>query len=350
MKVFRKKELLRTSVLVVLSVFFVFCGSMSCRSQEKKLDKVFVGAAPSLPGAGLFIAKEKGYFEDEGLDVDIQIFRQSTVQELPLLATNRLDVGTCGYSSGLLNAFIKETGIRMVADQGHHGPGHSHLAMLISKQHHPGRLTADVLRGKTFAVPTRGVIQEIITERFLKKYGLTLDDVELVNLSYPNMNTALVNGSIYGVLQLEPFVASAVHNGYAVEIIRAAEMRPRFQGGVLLYSEAFRTERRDAADRFMVAYLEGVRYFNDFLNGKMEDDKEIFEIIKKYTSAKNYDAFKIIGFGGVNPYGYLDKKSVQEDIDWYYERGYIKKKPDVNEIVDDSFASYADKKLGTYYP
>ncbi|MDD4956893.1 MAG: ABC transporter substrate-binding protein [Candidatus Omnitrophica bacterium] len=313
-------------------------------------DKVVVGSSPSLAAAGLFLAKEKGFFEEEGLDVTIEIFKQSTVQILPLLATNKIDVAACGYSSGLLNAFTEDTGIKMVACLGRHFPGRSHLAMLISKQLYPDKMDRDVLEGKVFALPTRGVIQEIITERFLQQYGLGLEDVELVNLSYPNMNAALAGGSIFGAMQLEPYASKAVEEGYAVEVIRAAELRPNFQGGVLLYSRDLMEERPDVAGRFMVAYLRGVRYFNDFLDGAIKDDHGVFDIIDKYTALGSYEAFQKIQFGGVNPDGFLDKTSIGEDIDWYHERGYITQRPDPADIVDDSFCEYAVSVLGKYPP
>jgi hypothetical protein len=44
----------------------------------------------------------------------------------------------------------------------------------------------------------------------------------------------------------------------------------------------------------------------------------------------------------------VDKGSIGEDIDWYYERGYISERPDAEEIVDDSFCRYATKVLGPY--
>lgn len=334
-------------LLVVLLCAFLMDPGFA-RGEEKKLEKVTVGSAPALTAAGMFIAKEKGFFEEEGLDVDLSVFKQSTVEILPLLATNKLDVGACGYSAGILNAFIQDTGVRMVGCFGRHLGGQSHLIVVINKKQCPAELTAADIKGKTFAVPTRGVIQEIITERFLERYGLTLKDVELVNLSYPNTKTAIMNGSVFGSVLIEPYASSLVYDGYAVEIMKASDLRPVFQGGVILYSGDFAENKKDLARKWMVAYLRGVRYFNDFLAGKV-DRKEIYDIMDKYgSSVGDFEAFKRVSFGGINPDGFLDKKSIAEDIDWYFDRGYITTKPSVDKMVDDEFAEYAVKELGPY--
>ncbi|MDD3089030.1 MAG: ABC transporter substrate-binding protein [Candidatus Omnitrophica bacterium] len=338
----------KTVLSMVLAISVILSFSQGAFSEEKGTEasaKVRVGASPSFASAGIFIAYEKGFFREEGLDVELTVHQQTTVEILPLLATNKLDVGGCALGAGIINAFNQDTGVRMVACMGRHEGARSHLIVVVNSKE-TGELTADRIRGQKFAIPSRGVIHEIIIEKFLSGYGLGIGDVEIVTMSYPNINMALASGAIFGSVQLEPFASMGIAEGYALPVVKAGDIRPKFQGGILLYSGGF-ISNKEAADKWMVAYLKGVRVFNDFLNGKI-DDKEIFDIISKYTSIKNYDVFKRISFGGLNPDGFVDKESVKEDIDWYYDHGYVASRPDVNDIVDDEFAEYAVKELGPY--
>ena len=73
---------------------------------QPALRKVTVGVLYLVADAGLFIAKDRGYFAQEGLDVEFTRF-SSGGDVVALLATNRLDVGSGSATPGLFNSYIR---------------------------------------------------------------------------------------------------------------------------------------------------------------------------------------------------------------------------------------------------
>jgi hypothetical protein len=50
----------------------------------------------------------------------------------------------------------------------------------------------------------------------------------------------------------------------------------------------------------------------------------------------------------LTPNGEMDLKEIQDDQDWYFQKGLVKAKIDVNQMVDLRFLQSAVKSLGTY--
>ena len=336
------KNVLRLSVALLVAF-----PSASAPAAAKALDKVRVGTSPALSSMGFFIAKEKGYFAAEGIEADITIFKSTLADILPLVATGRLDVGGEGLSAGFYNAVIQGTGIKLVADKGHTPFKDGYKSMIFSKKLYPGRLDAAALKGRSFAVPMKGFESEILIERFLQRYGLGFKDIEMTTLSYPNVNAALANGALFGAVQIEPFLSAALREGYAVDIMNSSEIYPGQQGGAVFYSGRFMTDRRDVAVRFMAAYLKGTRWFNDYLRGRA-DKKEFFEILKKYTTMDDAGLVARMRYPALNPNGYINLKSAEDDLRWYHEHGTVPKLPEMKDLVDHSFVDEALKRLGRY--
>ena len=186
--------LLKAAVLTCAGL--AFAGTST--GQERPLEKVLVGELPILPSIGNFIAQEKGWFEELGLDVEFRMFKVST-KLVPLLMQGSLDVGGGGVSAGMYNALAMGGGARIVADRGHHpyeAPDRPVHGIVISGKLHPGEVQGDALKGKRFAVSGRGSPQEVYLELFLGHYGLGLGDVEVLTMPYPNMLPALAWGTV----------------------------------------------------------------------------------------------------------------------------------------------------------
>src|SRR5574338_905728 len=94
--------------------------------------KVVVGTIGSASDIGFFIALERGYFKDEGLDVHLE-FLQSAAKMVPTLATNDIQVASGGLNAGLVNAIDRGIPLRIVADKGTLRPGSGYQAFMVRK-------------------------------------------------------------------------------------------------------------------------------------------------------------------------------------------------------------------------
>jgi NitT/TauT family transport system substrate-binding protein len=311
--------------------------------------EVPVGISPVMSSAAMFIAKEKGYFRAEGIDVVINPFKASGAKMVPFLATGQLFVGGGNINAGMYNAIAQDIPIKIVSDKGTVSPGHGYLALIVRKDHvDSGRYKSfKDLKGMTMAVTAKGVSQEIVTERYLKSVGLSLKDINLRKLGYSDMNIALANKSIDATVQIEPFVAVAVKNNFAVRVAGDDEVYPNQQSAAIFYSPIFMKKYPKEAQGFMNAYVRALRDYNDAFEKGIRK-KEIINILTKNTKIKDAGIYLAVTPVGLSPDGLVNVQSLKDDAHWYQQRGYLKKIPDMETIVDLSYAKKAVKILGPY--
>lgn len=311
--------------------------------------KVKVGVAPTLSTAGIFIAKERGYFTRLGLDAELVPFAGSGPEMLPALASGQLDVGAGNISAKLYNAMVRGIDLRIVADKGSNSPGCGYLAMVVRKAladqvHGP----AD-LKGRTVAVTGPGVSQEVVVDRYLRRAGLTIADVNLVFMSYQDAAAALVTGAIDATVQIEPLLSDGLVKGDIVALERADRIHPNQQSAVIVYSEAFASKHREAGERFMTAYLQGVRDYRAVFVTKTAKPalvNEVMAALAKWTPSKNPAVLRWAAPVGLNPDGFVNVPTIIKDLSWYVLRGYVKDRPALDRFIDHSFVQAALAKIG----
>jgi NitT/TauT family transport system substrate-binding protein len=315
------------------------------------LEKVTIGASPVLSSAGIFIAIERGYFEEEGIEADTTTFASSGAEMLPSLVKGDLDVGGGNISAGLYNAFNDGHGLRIVADKGTVMKDCGYLALIAAPQHVPDGDVSKfrIEKGFKMATTAPGVSQEIVTERWAQKYGLTLEDIELVHLPYSGFLPALANGGLDATVQIEPHVAKAVAEGIAVRIAGDEEVYDNQQSAAIFFSEKFIRERPEVAQGWMNAYVRGLRDYNDaFQHGHQFE--ETVELLIEWTKVKERELYDQMVPVGLKPDGSLLVDSLAADAQWLTEHDYVKAPVDISLIVDESFVRKANEKLGPYVP
>lgn len=334
--------------LAALSVLFS-CLSAAASPSSKP---IHIGVSPVISSAGIFIAKERGYFKEYNLETEISIFRSSGADMMALLSTGAIDVGGGNITAGLWNAKNAGLDIKLVADKGHVNAGKSYLALLVATDHiKSGRYKGfKDLKGFKMGVTSMGVSQEIATDRFLKAAGLSLTDVTLVKLPYAEMNLALKRKMLDATIQLEPFVTQAVVDGFAVNVASVSEVYPDQPSAGIFYSPKFSKSQRADAIKFMAAYLRGVRDYNGAFSehGDPKDRNQILGILKKYTDDLTDEIWNKMIPVALNPDGFINKVALKNDLNWYQSKGYIDTIPNEEAIVDDSFVEGALKIIGKF--
>jgi NitT/TauT family transport system substrate-binding protein len=146
----------------------------------------------------------------------------------------------------------------------------------------------------------------------------------------------------------------AIEDGVAVRVAGNDVTYPNQQTAATTYADHFIKGRRAAAERFMRAYLRGVRLYNDALkDGHLAGPKanEVIPILVKYTSIKDESMFRRMIPSYCNPDGEVNMASMRKDLEFFRELGLIEKKDaTVEAVVDATFARAAVAKLGPYQP
>ncbi|MRH44522.1 transporter substrate-binding domain-containing protein [Aquibacillus halophilus] len=310
--------------------------------------KVVIAEDGSASGAGFYIAKEKGYFEDYNIEIEFATFGNSD-EMLPAVAAGEVDVAGGISSASFFNAIAQGIDVRFIADKGHNVEGSSYFTFVLRKDLQDEITSYEDLKGKKVAVSTKNAVDDYIYQLMLEHAGLTRDDVEFVLLSdFGNMMSALGNNQIDAALQIEPLIAQGISNDIHVRFGDATDFAPNAQIAMVLGSPKFLGEKREVAKRFMAAYLKGVRDYNDAFVKETGNKDEIIDIMTMHTATKDPEVWKSIGVTGLNPNGEMFTDDIKNQYEFYKENGAITEELDFDKVLDTSLVEEVVEIIGEY--
>ena len=173
-----------------------------------------------------------------------------------------------------------------------------------------------------------------------------LNDVTIVTMDWPQINTAFANKSLDIGFQLEPLVSLAVTQNLAVRFRGLDEITPNRQNAFLVASEQF-AAKREVARAWMVAYVRGLRDYNDAVL-KQKNREEMISILQKHSSVKDRSIYEKMVLPGIHPDGEPNVASIREALDAFKATGEVKADVDLDRMIDLSFVKYAQEVLGRY--
>lgn len=314
----------------------------------EKTAKVSIAEDGAASGAGFYIANEKGYFQDFNIDIEFVTFANSD-DMLPAVASGKVDVAGGISTAAFFNSLAQGIDVKMIADKGHNIKGKSYFTFVIGKDLTDEIKDYEDFKGKKIAVSTKNGVDDYIFEQMLAHGGLTRDDVEFVLMAdFGNMLAAVGNGSVDAALQIEPLITKGIAENIHERFGDATDYAPEAQIAMVLSSPKFLEDREDVALRFMVAYLKGVRDYNDaFVKGTGDKD-EMIEIMTKYTTLKEKDVWEEVNVTGLNPNGDMFIDDIKNQFEVYKANGAIKGELNFDDSIDTSITEKAVEILGEY--
>jgi len=310
-------------------------------------DKVIkVGMKQVVSDAGILIGMAKGYYKDLGITIEPIQFN-SGQEMINQLAAGQLDVGATVTSAGLFNAMSRDIPVKIVADKGINVPGQGYYRLVIRKDLVDTIKDYKDLRGKKIAIVGTASLDEIALARVLEKAGLTMKDIDLqVIRAFPDMLVSLGNKSIDAAMVIEPFVTLGISKDLADPWKDPADYDPDAQTALLVFGTSM-TKNPDIANRFMTAYIQSLRDYNDAFF-KNKNKAEIIDILCKYSVIKDASLYEKMLPTGLNPNGYVRTKGIIMDLAWYKENNLLKSDIKFNDAVDNQYVDFAIKTLGQY--
>jgi NitT/TauT family transport system substrate-binding protein len=145
---------------------------------------------PSTLFAPVFAAQDRGYFDGAGVSVNLTPVVAGQ-DALALLATGRLDFIAAGLSAAFFNGIARNLDVRIVASTGYQPRAGGHPSALVVRADLSDVRDVAGLRGKKVAWNGgAGAASAYYVARIFAKSGLTLRDVEVVNISVPDQGVA----------------------------------------------------------------------------------------------------------------------------------------------------------------
>jgi len=302
------------------------------------------------PEAALFIASDKGYFKDEGLNVEI--VPSNSGEQLPALATGQAHFGNLSPSPQTFNAMAQGITIKYIAPYIVIPPDDAAAAFVVARTLVDSGKYQDYkdLKGLTLGSANWDGANRLYVERVLQRGGLTFDDITPQQLQFPDMVPALANGKIDGAWLVEPFVSISEQRGAAKRLVNDGEVVPGDQPANLGLSGVFEKSNGEAAKRFLVGWLRGQRDAWHAFDRRDVAPDEAIGILINHTSIKQpqqyLDAMQQKALGGFEPNATENVKVLSDWQDYFVKIGTQKTKFDINSLVDTSYADYALQRLG----
>ncbi len=226
-------------------------------------------SAISGPHAVLWIAREAGLFEKNGLRAEVAYIRSGTTMSQALLA-GELQVAQTG-GPAVLQAAVGGADFVLVAVALNTTP--IVIMGTVSK--------IEDLKGKAVGVTRYGANTDISARFALRKFGLQPDkDVAMVQLEdYPGIMGGIASGRIAAGALADPFTEHAAKLGYK-EIANIAALGLEFPFVTLAAKKSYVRDHADVVQRFVRAYTEAIALYKN----KPELAAKVTE---KYTGIKD---------------------------------------------------------------
>lgn len=244
---------------------------------------VTMGYIPIMIFAPVFVGIERGYFEEEGIQLDLQRL-EGGADMLVQTAAGNFDIGAGGVGVAIFNAAasaLKENGevpFEIVAPLHSERPPVTTPLVVSKRRYEAGEITSIAdLEGKKVSINARGAATEYWLDRALRSGGLTINDIQLTEVGFSDVAAALDNGSIDGAMLGEPLVTLNKDSGL-VQVL-ADDFVDGDQPTAVYWNRGWAEKNPDLAEGFLSAYGKAVQDLND---GGW-DDPEIQAIIEQYT-------------------------------------------------------------------
>jgi len=206
----------RRGMIAALLTTVLFTPQLAC-AQGKALVTLRAAYLKSLSFSPLFLAMEKKYFEEEGLNIELDAV-QSASDVIAFLGLGRLDLAFGNIGTPLINAGERNINVRVVAATSYYPADRATLApapIIVRKPLADSgavKTLAD-LKGRKVAFNTRGGVIEYLVGGAAQRAGMQVSDFDVVTLPFPSMSAALANGAVDGAVMPEPLATAVREQG-----------------------------------------------------------------------------------------------------------------------------------------
>ena len=312
------------SAFLIAAVFLSACSNTSLQADVKPPLRIgwnlWAGYYP------LVIAEQKGFFEEQGVDVELILYN-TVDEETAALASGMVDGGTATLNDVLLDQIAANVKVVLITDNSDGGDQIVATADILS--------TEDILHKNIGA--QRGSFSELFVREMLLQKGIQPSDVNLVNVDMEHVTDAMPDRISLGHTY-EPYTSQALAKGYKV-IFSSADTP-----GLIVDTIAFRRniidERPEDIRAFVVAWFEAVHYWEDHpeesnaliaeATGQPVENISL-EGVKLFDLDANLNAFKP-GTDTTSVY-FTARKALKFLVD----SGFVADPADINDVLDDSF-------------
>lgn len=208
---------------------------------------ITVGTIPIIDVAPLHVGLEEGFFEEEGLEVEIST-GEGGAAIVPGVVGGSYDFGF-GNSLSLVVASASGLDLRVVASgvYGTGDPAADPYAVITADD--TLQRPAD-LEGRTVAVNTVNAIGDTIVKASVAADGGDPSTIEFVEVPFPNANAAVTAGDVDAAWQVEPFITLGTDEGVRVLTTPLNDVAEEIEVSTYFTTAQYADQNADVVERF----------------------------------------------------------------------------------------------------
>jgi NitT/TauT family transport system substrate-binding protein len=299
--------------------------------------KARIGVLRLSSSAPVFIAQDKGYFREAGLDVELKFF--DAAQPIAVATTSGdIDFGVTAFTAGLYNLAGKGV-LKVIGGMSREKAGYPLIGYFASNNAYAAGLkTPKDLAGKRVAVTQVGSSFHYSLGLLADKYSFKLADVKIIPLQSLSNAAAALKGETVDAALLPISTARKLMDEGGAKFLGWVGDETPWQLGAVFASPKTLTNKV-LVTKFLGVLAKADREYHDVILAAMKDGvapineqtKPLLEIIAKYT---NLPVEQVVGnCAYIDAEGKLDVKNVDNQIKWLQEQGFADKGFDANAII-----------------
>ncbi len=315
--------------IILLAAVLVGCGEGSQESSGG-LEEVTLTLDwyPNADHAGIYLAQSQGFFEDAGLEVEIQQ-PSDPAAVLQLVAAGQSEFGV-SYENEMTNAVARDIPVQSVM-----AIMQEPLNSIISLED-TGITEPEALAEKRvgYAGQTFGTA---VIDTVLREAGQDPSDVEKINVGL-DLRLALTSGRVDAVVDAYWNIEAIelAQEGFETNVIRLPEVGvPNYNELVVATNDAYAQENPETVRRFVEALVRGHQYALDdpgtardtLLAANEQLDPEVVDRTLELT-VPVFEAERV---------GYQDPEEWQLYVDWAVENGVLPEPVEVDEVMTNEY-------------
>ncbi|WP_121661049.1 ABC transporter substrate-binding protein [Metabacillus litoralis] len=329
------KKLLLMFLCLVLGVLTA-CGannSASTEANEEAKDlkdvSIMLDWYPNAVHSFLYIAKEKGYFEEEGLNVDIQ-FPANPTDPINLAAAGKITLGISYQPDVIIARANQDVKIKSVG-----AIVRSPLNRVIFMEDSEIQSPKD-LEGKTVGFP--GIpLNESLIQSMVKADGGNPEKVEMIDVGF-ELGSSIVSEKVDAVIgaYINHEVPVLAHEGHNTRNMNPTEYGvPNYYELVAVTSDKTWEKEQESIAAFWRAATKGYEFTADHPEEALEilltnQDEANFPLVKEVETESLEILLPLMK--SENGFGSQDQDQWESTISWMKEAGLIETEPEVEDI------------------
>jgi NitT/TauT family transport system substrate-binding protein len=297
-------------------------------------EPIKLGMSTWIGYAPLYLAKEKGFFEKRGVQVEIVVIESPADRRAAFAADKIQGMATTVDTHVMTAAAENPIPVKQVLamDDSHGGDG-----MVAKKE----IKTIKDLKGKTVAAQLGAGASYFWLNYVLGQNGMKLSDIKAVDMKAGDAGAAFVAGKVDAAVTWEPWLSRAKDTPFG-HVLLSSDKTPGIIVDSLAFKPDFLKTHGEDVKKIVAAWNEAVQFATD-------SPKDADAIMAKFTGQKPEEFTK--EKGGVRFYGEKENKAyfgtpqkpgllyrvTQRAADLWYTMKFIKTKPKAADLIDESF-------------